>query len=47
MAQSELVNQPMIELPAIASPASPTRKALRRFRRHRLAMFGVVVILCW
>jgi len=45
MAQSELVNQPAIELPAIVSPASPTRKALRRFRRHRLAMFGVVVIL--
>src|SRR5262245_47025558 len=45
MAPSELVNQPAIELPAIVSPASPTPKALRRFRRHRLAMFGVVVIL--
>ncbi len=45
MAQSELVNQPAIALPAVRSPASPTRKALRRFRRHRLAMFGVVVIL--
>jgi peptide/nickel transport system permease protein len=45
MAQSELVTQPAIELPAVRSPASPTMKALRRFRRHRLAMFGVVVIL--
>src|SRR3954462_7763633 len=45
MAQSELVNQPALALPAVRSPASPTRKALRRFRRHRLAMFGVVVIL--
>src|SRR5262245_43173434 len=44
MAHSELINQSAIELPAVASPASPTRKALRRFRRHRLAMFGVVVI---
>ncbi|MBK9945146.1 MAG: oligopeptide ABC transporter permease [Kouleothrix sp.] len=45
MAQTELLTQPAIELPAVSSPASPTRKALRRFRRHRLAMFGVVVIV--
>jgi peptide/nickel transport system permease protein len=45
MAQTELLTQPAIELPAASSPASPTRKALRRFRRHRLAMFGVVVIV--
>jgi peptide/nickel transport system permease protein len=45
MAHSELVNQPPIELPTVAAPASPTRKALRRFRRHRLAMVGVVIIV--
>jgi len=44
MAQGELANQPAAELPVITS-ASPTRKALRRFRRHRLAMFGVAVIV--
>jgi hypothetical protein len=45
MAHSELVNQSPIELPTVAAPTSPTRKALRRFRRHRLAMFGVVTIV--
>jgi len=45
MAQSELANQRAVELPTMASPASPMRKALRRFRRHQLAMFGVVVIV--
>ena len=45
MAQTELANQPAIELPTVVAPASPTRKALRRFRRHRLAMLGVVIIL--
>ena len=45
MAKSEILNQPAIELPAVSAPASPTRKALRRFRRHRLAMIGVVIIL--
>jgi peptide/nickel transport system permease protein len=45
MAQSELMNQPAIELPTVAAPTSPARKALRRFRKHRLAMFGVVVIV--
>jgi peptide/nickel transport system permease protein len=39
------MNQPAIELPSVAAPVSPTRKALRRFRRHRLAMFGIVVIV--
>src|SRR5690348_264612 len=45
MAQSELANQPAVQRTPVAPPVSPTRKALRRFRRHRLAMFGVVVIL--
>ena len=45
MAQSELINQPAIELALVTAPVSPARKALRRFRRHRLAMFGVVVIV--
>jgi peptide/nickel transport system permease protein len=46
MAHSELINQPAIEpAQATRAPVSPTRKALRRFRRHRLAMFGVVIIV--
>jgi len=46
MAQTEVMDNPAIDLPAVTrSPASPARKALRRFRRHRLAMFGVVIIV--
>ena len=45
MAQTELLNNPTVELPTVAAPASPMRKALRRFRRHRLAMIGVVIIV--
>jgi peptide/nickel transport system permease protein len=45
MAHSELVNQPAVEIPRLArASASPMRKALRRFRRHRLAMIGVIII---
>jgi peptide/nickel transport system permease protein len=46
MTQSEIVNQPAVELPQLArTSASPARKALRRFRRHRLAMIGVIIIV--
>ncbi|WP_051213306.1 ABC transporter permease [Rubritepida flocculans] len=31
--------------PAVESGESPARRALRRFRRHRLAMFGLVVVV--
>src|SRR6266498_2121421 len=44
MAQTELVQAQPITLPERAS-TSPGRKALRRFRRHRLAMLGVVIIV--
>jgi|HigsolmetaAR201D_1030396.scaffolds.fasta_scaffold13385_2 peptide/nickel transport system permease protein len=46
MTQSELVTQPKVEpVQEVKAISSPTRKALRRFRRHRLAMFGVCVII--
>lgn len=46
MTQSELVTQPQVAQAQDIKPSStPTRKALRRFRRHRLAMFGVCVIV--
>jgi peptide/nickel transport system permease protein len=46
MAQSELTNLAAVEiLQMVRAPASPTRKALRRFRRHRLAMLGVAIIV--
>jgi peptide/nickel transport system permease protein len=46
MAHSELINQPLAEEAQIVRPpVSPMGKALRRFRRHRLAMFGVVTII--
>mgnify|MGYP001627261233 CR=1 FL=1 len=31
--------------PAVESGESPARRALRRFRRHRLAMFGLLVVV--
>src|SRR5690606_28242749 len=46
MTQSELVTQPKVEpVQEVKAISSPTRKALRRFRRHRLAMFGVCGII--
>jgi peptide/nickel transport system permease protein len=46
MAQTEVITKPATELPVVTtSSLSPMRKALRRFRRHRLAMFGVVIIV--
>jgi peptide/nickel transport system permease protein len=45
VAKTELTNPAVIEIVVTQrTSASPTRKALRRFRRHRLAMFGVVII---
>jgi peptide/nickel transport system permease protein len=44
MAQTELTQAKLISLPERTS-ASPGRKALRRFRKHRLAMLGVVIIV--
>jgi peptide/nickel transport system permease protein len=44
MAQTELAQVKVITLPERTS-TSPGRKALRRFRRHRLAMLGVVIIV--
>jgi len=44
MAQTELAQVKVITLPERTS-TSPGRKALHRFRRHRLAMLGVVIIV--
>ncbi len=46
MTPHELINEPLLTISqAERASASPTRKALRRFRRHRLAMFGVAIIV--
>jgi peptide/nickel transport system permease protein len=44
MAQTELTQAKVVTIPERTS-TSPGRKALRRFRRHRLAMLGVVIIV--
>jgi peptide/nickel transport system permease protein len=45
MAQHELTSPSVVQPAlALAGASSPLRKALRRFRRHRLAMIGVVII---
>ena len=43
MAQTELVQAKVVTIPERRS-TSPGRKALLRFRKHRLAMLGVVII---
>lgn len=44
--EQALPNPAILAAPLLQrSPDSPTRRALRRFRRHRLAMAGVVIIL--
>ena len=44
MAELELVN-PVVSHDVSARAESPTRRAIRRFLRHRLALIGLVVIV--
>jgi peptide/nickel transport system permease protein len=45
MASTGLTNAPGLEIAEIERKhTTPTQKALRRFRRHRLAMLGIVII---
>ena len=36
-----------MNVPAISMGESPTRRALKRFFRHKLAVFGLVVVIAF